>query len=99
MGNRLSHASRDIRYLEEMSLQGTQDRLVPLCSGVGLPIQHHHNYVNTFMYPNVDNPNIPHPKNPFTKDFSLYNVAEKGTDEEYSSIATDIGAYPKAPEP
>ena len=70
-------------------------------SAIGWAYQYstNNNYVNTFVYPNTDNPNLPHTKDLFTKDYSLWNVQDKGTDKEYSTIAVDIGAYSKAPEP
>ena len=76
-------------------------RTAVFLSAIGWAYQYstNNNYVNTFVYPNTDNPNLPHTKDLFTKDYSLWNVEDKGTEKEYSTIAVDIGAYPKAPEP
>jgi len=62
-------------------------------SAIGTAYQHstNMNYVNTFLYPNLDNPNIPRSWNPFYKDWSAWNLGLKGTDKEWSHVAETIG--------
>jgi len=71
-------------------------------AALGLMYQHstNMNYNNNFVMPNRYNPNIPSiSKNPFTKDYSLWNLTNLGTDKEWSQLPAKSGFQPKDPGP
>jgi len=68
---------------------------------VGTAYQHstNMNYDNNFFLPNRDNPNVPTFKNPFTKDFSWWNLTNLGTENEWSQLPAKSGLQPRDPGP
>ena len=70
-------------------------------AAVGIAYQHstNMNYTNTFLFANTDNPNLPRPSNVFTKDFSFWNLSDKGTDREWSSLPEELGLQARDPGP
>ena len=70
-----------------------------VCAALGVAYQYstNMNYTNTFFFHNLDNPNLIHPWNPFTRDYSAWNITQQGTDKEWSHIAENIQAKDPGP--
>ena len=70
-------------------------------AAIGMAYQHstNNNFTNTFLFHNLDNPNTPHPWNPFTRDYSAWNISQQGTDKEWSHISESFGINAKDPGP
>ena len=68
-------------------------------AAIGAAYQHstNMNYTNTFLFHNLDNPNVIHPWNPFTRDYSAWNITQQGTDKEWSHISEGIQASDPGP--
>ena len=65
--------------------------------GVAYQFSTNNNYTNTFLFHNLDNPNMIHPWNPFTRDYSAWNITQQGTDKEWSHFAEKIQAKDPGP--
>ena len=61
-------------------------------AAIGMAYQHstNMNYSNTFLFHNLDNPNVINPWNPFTRDYSAWNITQQGTDKEWSHISEKL---------